>query len=167
MGEIASPLCESRNCGGKHCTRPQTEAFIATKDESLVFDHWPADRGPKLIPLQRRLLKGGRSLAEDVTDRIQLCIAQEVIGSSMEHVRSGAHDRVDDCSSNPTILSAEVARYDFEFGDRVRRGLRDLVREALIAGRIGIVIQAIHKEVVVGAPHPVRVERALPWRVRL
>ena len=49
MGEIASPLCESRNCGREHCTRPQTEAFIATKDESLVFDHWPADRGPKLI----------------------------------------------------------------------------------------------------------------------
>ena len=62
------------------------------------------------------------------------------------------------------VLGAHVVGDDLELGHRVRRRLHHLVREALVAGAVGVVVDAVEQVVVEGAAQAVDVERALARR---
>ena len=62
------------------------------------------------------------------------------------------------------VLGALVVRDDAELADRVGRRLHHLVREALVAGAVGVVVDAVDQEVVERAAQAVDVERAFARR---
>ena len=59
------------------------------------------------------------------------------------------------------VLRAHVVGDDLELLDRVRRRLHHLIREALVARAVGVVVDAVDEEVVEGRAQAVDVERAL------
>ena len=83
---------------------------------------------------------------------------------AVERVRAAAERRVDDRAAGASVLGAEVVGDDLELFDRVRRHLHDLVREALVAGAVGVVVDAVEDEVVERAAHAVHVERRVARR---
>ncbi len=91
-------------------------------------------------------------------------VAQKLVSRAVKLVRSGTHGRVDHAAADAAVFRAEVAGDHFEFGKRIGRRLHHLARIALVAGRIGVVIQPVQQEIVIGAAHAVHVERAFARR---
>ena len=78
---------------------------------------------------------------------------------AVELVGAAAERGVDDGAAGAAVLGAEVVGLDLELLDRVGRDLHDLVREALVAGAVGVVVDAVEDEVVERAAQAVDVER--------
>ena len=66
----------------------------------------------------------------------------------MKLVGSAANARVDDGAARAAVLGREVVGDDAKLLDRVRIELNDLIGEALVGCAVGVVIDAIHHEVV-------------------
>src|SRR3984893_5431685 len=89
---------------------------------------------------------------------VEIGVAQKFVRGSVNLIGARLHDRVDDGAAHATIFRAIVAGDDFEFGDGVRRNLDNLRGEALVAGGVGVVVESVQQEIVVGAAHAVDVE---------
>ena len=79
----------------------------------------------------------------------------------MKLVRAAAERRVDDRAAGAAELGAEVVGLDLELLHRVRRHLHDLVGEALVAGAVRVVVDAVEDEIVQRAAQAVDVERGV------
>ena len=124
--------------------------------------NWSADGGPELVALQRGLHEDGG--AEQEAGGVQIGVAQELVGRAVKLVGSGFHDGVDHRAAHAPVFGAVVAGDHFELGKRVRRRLHQLGGIALVAGPVGIVVQAVQQKVVIGAAHAVYVEGAFARR---
>ena len=82
----------------------------------------------------------------------------ELPGGALERVRAAPHRRVHDRAARAAELRAEVIGLHLELFDRVRRDLDHLVREALIARSVGVVVDAVENEAVERASQAVHVE---------
>ena len=138
------------------------EAFVIREEEQLVLDERPADGGSELVALQRGLHEDGG--AEQEAGGVQIGVAQVLVGRAVEAVGSGFHDGADHRAAHAPVFGAVVAGDHFEFGERVRRQLHQLGGIALVAGAVGIVIQAVQQKIVIRAAHAVYVEGAFPRR---
>src|SRR5581483_5595742 len=85
-------------------------------------------------------------------------VTQEVVDRAVELVRPTAQAGVDDRAARAPVLGAEVVGLDLELLQRVGRGLHDLVREALVASAVKVVVNAVKHEVVERAAQAVDVE---------
>ena len=121
-----------------------------------------ADGGSELVALQRGLDEHRR--AEQEAGGVQIGVAQELVGRAVKLVGPGFHHRVHHRAAHAPVFGAVVAGDDFEFGDRVRRRLHQLRRIALVAGAVGVVVQAVQQKIVIRAAHAVHVEGALARR---
>jgi hypothetical protein len=83
----------------------------------------------------------------------------------VKRIRTAAVVDVDGRAGGTAVLGAHVVGDDLELADRVRRGLHHLVREALVARAVGVVVDAIDQEVVEHAAEAVDVQGPLPGRV--
>ena len=83
---------------------------------------------------------------------------------AVELVRAAAVGDVDRRAGGAPVLGALVVGDDAELADRVGRRLHHLVREALVAGAVGVVVDAVDQEVVERAAQAVDVERAFARR---
>ena len=92
-------------------------------------------------------------------------VAQELPAAAVERVRAAAIVDVDRRAGGAAVFGAHVVGDDLELADRVGRRLHDLVREALVAGAVGVVVDAVDQEVVERAAQAVDVERPLARRV--
>ena len=120
-----------------------------------------AEHAAELVPVERRL--AGRRLEE--AGRVHRRVAQELPGAAVERVGAAAVVDVDRRARRAPVFGAHVVGDDLELGDRVRRRLHHLVREALVAGAVGVVVDAVDQEVVERAAQAVDVERAFARRV--
>ena len=59
-----------------------------------------------------------------------------------------------------SVLGAFIVRDDLHFRQRIGRWLHHLVRLTLVAGGVGVVVEAVQHEIVHRAPQAVDVERA-------
>ena len=98
---------------------------------------------------------------------VQLGVAEELPGVAVKLVGAAAVGDVDRRAGRAAVLGAHVVGDDLELADRVGRRLHHLVREALVARAVGVVVDAVDQEVVEGAAQAVDVERAFARRARL
>ena len=82
----------------------------------------------------------------------------------MNLVAAGPHGGIDYRAADAAVFSAVVIGYDLELGDGVGRRLGNLIRIALIAGRVSIIIDAVQHEVVISAAKAVGIEGAFTGR---
>ena len=86
----------------------------------------------------------------------------------MKLVGAAANRRIDYRAARPAILRRKVIRLHLKFLHRIRRKLHHLIRETLIRCAIGVIIYAIHHEVIQRAPQAVHIKRRIAIRnVRL
>src|SRR5262249_11832931 len=142
--------------------RELAESLVVAEEEQAILDNRPADGSAKLVALQQRLFEGRRALPEDVPNGVQIGVAQKLVRRAMELVPAGAGRRADDGATSPPVLRAVVIGDDLKLRHGIGRWLRDLIGESLIAGAVGVVVDAIQQEVVIRAAHAVHVERAFP-----
>ena len=71
---------------------------------------------------------------------------------------------VDRGARRTAVLRAHVVGHDLELADRIRRRLHHLVREALVAGAVGVVVDAVDQVVVERRAQAVDVERPFARR---
>ena len=137
------------------------QALVVAEEERLVLDDRAADDAAELVAVELRL--AGRRLEE--SGRVHARVAQELPAAAVERVGAAAVVDVDRRAGRAAVLGAHVVGDDLELADRVRRRLHHLVREALVARAVGVVVDAVDQEVVEGAAQAVDVERALARRV--
>ena len=128
---------------------------MAKKNARFAHDR-AAEHAAELVAVQRRLDAGGRL---EEAGRVQRRVAVELPRRAVEPVGAAAERRVDDGAAGAAELGAEVVGLDLELLDGVGRDLHDLIREALVAGAVGVVVDAVEDEVVERAAHAVDVER--------
>src|SRR5208283_776349 len=104
-----------------------TIAFVIAEKEKLVLNDRAADGEAELIALQRGLVERQR---EDKSIGVEVGIAQELPGGTVELIAAGLHGGCDHRAAHASVLGRERARDDFEFGYRVGRGLHELRRIA-------------------------------------
>ena len=138
-----------------------TEDLEVTEEERAVLHDGAADHGAVLVAVELRLLAVG-GLEE--AGGVEVGAAQEVPAGAAEPVGAAGVGHVDGGAGRAAVLGAHVVGDDLELGHRVGRRLHHLVREALVAGAVGVVVDAIDEEVVEGRPQTVHVERALARR---
>ena len=138
-----------------------TEALEVGEEERLVLHQRSADRAAVLIAPQRRL---GTVSRLEVGFGVQLRVAEELPRVAADLVRAAAVGDVDGRPGRAPVLGALVVGDDAELADRVGRRLHHLIGEPLVAGAVGVVVDAIDQEVVEGAAQAVDVERALARR---
>ena len=160
-GKIPGAVAGRRNAVEVENFRQLAEAFVVAEEEEPILDDWSADGSAELIALQQGLLEGRGSLSEDVADGVQIGIAQELVSRAMKLVPTGARGYTDHRATGPPVLRAVVVGDDLELRHGIGRRLRHLIGETLVAGAVGIVVDAIEQEVVIRAAHPVHVEGAL------
>ncbi len=148
-------LLERRDAGEHQRLRDLPEAFVVGEEERAVPDDRPAEHETELVPDQLRLHAVGRL---EEPDRVERVVAVELPERAAERVGAAAHRRVDDGAAGAAELGAEVVGLHLELLDRVGRHLHELVREALVAGAVGVVVHAVEDEAVDGAAEAVDVE---------
>src|SRR5262249_4830963 len=155
-GEDAGPL----RCRGDRRRRKLlpglAEAFEVAEEECPVFDNRTAEDAAVLVAIEGRLLTAGR---RKESGRVQTRIAIELPDAALERVAAALVSDVDRRTGGAAVLGALVGRYDLELADRVRGRLHHLVAEALVAGAVGVVVDAVDEEVVEHAPEAVDVQR--------
>ncbi len=134
------------------------EALEVGEEEGAVLDDRSAEGEPVLVTLERRFL--ARHGFEE-PGRVQLGVAVELPGRPAEPVGAALVGGVDGCAGAAPVLGAHVVGDDLELGHGVGRGLHHLVREALVRGAVGVVVDAVEQEVVEGRAQAVDVERPL------
>ncbi len=149
----------NRREGGHLARLPQ--AFVVGKEERPVPDDRPADHAAELVAIELRLPRGRLEEAR----RVQARIAEELPARPVQRVGAAAIVDVDRGAGGASVLRAQVVGDDLELADGVGRRLHDLVREPLVAGAVGVVVDAVDQEVVERAPKAVDVQRALTRRI--
>ena len=137
------------------------EAFEVAEEERLVLDQRSAERAAVLIAAQRRLRSVGRL---EVGLRVQRGVAEEFPGVAVDLVGAAPVGDVHRRAGRASVFRALVVGDDAELADRVGRRLHHLVGEALVAGAVGVVVDAVDQEVVERAAQAVDVEGALARR---
>ena len=122
----------------------------------------PPSDAAELVAIERRL-SASRGLKKpvafiDVSRRNSQALP-------CSRLRAAAVVDVDGRAGGAAVLRAHVVGDDLELADRVRRRLHHLVREALVARAVGVVVDAVDQEVVEHAAQAVDVERAFARRV--
>ena len=159
--ELAIALI-SRRDGGKHQRIAQPPiAFVIHKEKRFVFANRAAEGRAELVLKQDRFARhqlGGALIGFEKACRVKRRVAQVVIRRAVELIRAAAKRRIDHRAARAPVFGAEVVRLDFEFLNCVRRGLHDLIREALIAGAVGVVVHAVNDEVIERTAQSVDIE---------
>lgn len=150
-GQKALAVCHGGKAGTDAVSLQHAEAFIVAEEKDPVLDDRTADCGAELVLMKHRLQEVGGSLAEGVTGCVERGIAEKVIRSAVKCIGAGTHGDVDGGAAALAILCAVVVGDHFKFRDGVGRRLLYLIREALVAGSVGIVVDAFEQVVVVGA----------------
>ena len=140
-----------------HAAQP----FVIHEEKQFVFNDAAAQRRPELILLVHRLHAAQRL---EETHRVQFRVAHELPRAAMKTVRSAANRRVDHRARRAPVLRAVVIRRHAILRHRVRIQLHDLIRKALVAGAVGVVVHPVQHEIVERAPLPVDVVRSVPAR---
>jgi hypothetical protein len=79
----------------------------------------------------------------------------------MQLIRTAFDSGVDHSARGASILGAVVIGSHFKLRQGIRIGLNDLVRKALVAGAVGIVIDTIRQKIIQFAALSVNVERGI------
>src|SRR5262249_7825117 len=90
---------------------------------------------------------------------------EEFPGFAVELVCSALDRRVDDGAGRSAIFGGIIVGFNFELGKCIRVWLNNLVGETLIAGAVGVVVDAIEQEVVEFAAAAVDVIRSVATAV--
>ena len=138
-----------------------TESFVVSEEERLVLHNRAAQHAAELIPPKRRLLTGCRF---EIGRRIERRVAEELPPAPVQLVRAASVSDVHRRARRPTVLGALVVGDHPELTDRIRRRLHHLIREALIACPVRVVVDAVDQEIIERAAEPVHIERAFPRR---
>src|SRR4029077_14154753 len=109
----AIPLRVGRHGAGVGNALPAAKTFVVSKEENLVLDDRPTEGDSVLILPQFALLA-----ALEVIGGIQLVVAEELPGTSMELVRPRLDGGVQHSSTRPAELSTEIRGLYFEFLNR-------------------------------------------------
>ena len=156
-GKVATALGFGGDSGEGGFGLGLLDAFIGEVPKGFIFpikelgEHDGAGSGePVLIKAGDGLFLAGRVRKElrglEGGDLI------EEIGSAVEVVRAALHDDVDGASAGVAVGSVGLKDFDFDFGDRVGRGV---VGDAAIAGHVrravkeefvGLALTAAHRE---------------------
>ena len=137
------------------------QALVITEEERAVPDDGAANDAAELIAVQRWLAGGRYEEAGGVQGRRP----EELPPAPVQLVRAAPVIDVDRRPGRAAVFRAHVVRDDLELADRVRRRLHDLVREPLVAGPVGVVVDAVDHEIVERAAQAVHIEGALARRV--
>ena len=156
--EDALPLRQRRDCREHQRALGLPEPLIVGEEERPIAIDGTAGDEAELIAAQRRLGAAGRL---EEAGRVHRRVAEELPCAAAKLIGPRSVRGVDDGTAAAAVLGAVVVRLDLELGDRVGRDLNHLVREALVAGAVGVVVDAIELEVVRRVAKPVHVERAL------
>ena len=132
------------------------QGFEIGKEEGLVLDHRSAEDAAELVLLEDRLAVGRL----EISYGIQVRVAQELPCRAVKLIGAALQRHVDDGAAGAPVFGAEVVGLHLEFGNRVGTQLDGLIGIALVAGVVGVVVDAVHLKVIEGAALPVDVERA-------
>ncbi len=125
------------------------EALVIEKVEEPVLEDRSAEVSAELVAVEARLGEAeGAGLGFVIAEGIEIGVAQKLVERGVELVGAAAGGNVDGRAGGAAILRAFVVGNHLELGDGVRRGLDDLVVEALIALAVGIVVHAVQQIVV-------------------
>ncbi len=133
----------------------------SAKKNALFLTIGPPKAKPVLVPVECGLHAGRRP---EEPRGVQRGIAVELPAGSAELVGAALVGRVDRGAAGATVFRARIVGDDLELGHCVGRRLHRLVREALVARAVRVVVEAVEQEVVERAPHAVDVEGAFTAR---
>ena len=136
------------------------ELDVAEEERPVLHDR-AAHHAAELVAVEERLLAVGRL---EEAGGVEVGAAHEVPGRAAEGVGAAGVGHVDGGAGRAAVLRAHVVGDHLELGHRVGRGLHHLVREALVARAVGVVVDAVDQEVVEGGAQAVDVERAFARR---
>ena len=114
-----------------------------------------------MIAAQGRLLSVRRL---EVVGRVQRRVAEEFPRAAVDLIHAAPVRHVHRRAGGAAVLRALVVRDDAELADRVGRRLHHLVRKALVARAVRVVVDAVDQEVVERAAQAVDVEGAFARR---
>ncbi len=120
------------------------EALIVAEDEELILQDRSAGCRAELILVERQRAVERPEESGGVQNRVAVVFPERAV----QLVGAALDGYVDDGSGSVIVLGAVVVGLDFELLDGVGARLHYLVREALVAGAVGVVIDAIEHEVV-------------------
>src|SRR6266850_3949751 len=103
---------DGRHCGHSGDAFRLSNTFIVREEKSAVLDDRAANRAPELVPFKRW---DCRSIEE--IPGIQRAVAEKFVNASVQTIRPGAGNSVDDASGSLSILCRVVAREDGKFLD--------------------------------------------------
>ena len=155
--EHAAALQRRGNGRCRHLLAVLAEAFVIAEEERPVAGDRPADHAAELVALQRRLFTRGR---REIAGRVQRRIPVELPAAAVNTVRAAPVGHVDGGARRPAVLGALVVGHDLELVDGIGRRLHHLVGEALVAGAVGVVVDAVDEKVVERTAQAVDVEGA-------
>ena len=156
--EDALPLGEGGDARERQGPLHLAEPLVVHEEEGAVADDGPAEDAPELVAVERGLHPGGRL---EEAGGVERGVAVELPRRAVKRVGAAAERGVDDGAAGTAELGAEVVGLDLELLHGVGRDLHDLVREALVAGAVGVVVHPVEDEVVERAPQAVDVEGAV------
>ena len=144
-----------RDAGERRHLRRLAEPLVVGEEERPVAQDRPTEHEAELVAIELRLATA--RMEESLG--VQPGVAVELPAGAAEAVGAAAHRRVDDRAAGAPVFGAEVVGLHLELLDRIGRHLHDLVREALVAGAVGVVVDAVENEAVDRAAQAVDVER--------
>ncbi len=144
--------------------RDTAEAFIIGEEEQLVLHNRAAKRAAKLILVVRQFASAHRF---EESLRIQNRVAQELPRFTVILIGAAFDAGTDHGAGRAAELGTVVVGFNFELGKRVRIGLNHLIRKALVAGPIGIIVHTVEHEIIQLAALAVDVERSIAAGVGL
>ena len=160
-GQDAAALRHRRDRRARRLAARLIEDLDVGEEERLVLHDRAAEHAAELIAIEAGL-HAGRGPEE--AGGVELGAAHELPRRAAEGVGAARIGDVDRRAGRASVLGAHVVGDDLELADRVRRRLHHLVREALVAGAVGVVVDAVDQEVVEGRAQAVDVERAFARR---
>ncbi len=121
LGEVAGAHLHRRHGRHEGEALRQLEALVVAEEERLVLLQRTADAAAELILIERRLRPGGR---EEVAG-VEPIVPVELETRSVEVVRPGLGDDVDDATRGAADFGGVHVGLDFHLRDRVDRRLDD------------------------------------------
>ena len=163
--EDALPLLHRRHAGGARRAARDAGALVVREEEEPVLDHRAADVEAELVLRVARLGQRdevvlGAEVLVEVGVRVELLVAQVVVGRAAERIRPRLGRDRDRPARGAPVLRGVGARHDLELLDRVDRRARDLRRQLLDVLRDRVVVDAVEQEVVLERAVAVHVHAA-------
>src|SRR6185295_4922076 len=121
------------------------EAFVVGEEEHFLLQDRATESATELI-----LIEGQSAAADGLKEAggVEHGVAEELPGLTVKLVCSALDSGIDDSAGGAAIFGAVVVGFHLEFGERIGIGLNDLVGKALVAGAVGVVVDAIQQEIV-------------------